>query len=216
MRSGNCIAVGTTVFFVLVLAAKSLRLKETLRSSCNFVPSCLGGKLFIMIIKEKIGNLKDIDIKGRVVDYLELEWYETNKRILHKKTKAAKEIVLKFLNKNKDLTEGDILYEDAKELIVVSIKPCAVMVIKPKSMYEIAYACYEIGNKHLPLFYENEELLVPYEAPLYKMLQASGFALIKEQRKLINRLRTSVLPHGYSSESKTLFSRILQLTSSNE
>ena len=174
------------------------------------------GLVIEMIIKEKIGNLKDTDIAGRVVDYLELEWYETTKRILHKKTKGGKEVILKFLTQAQSLTEDDILYKDAQALIVVSLKPCEVMVIKPKSMYEMAYACYEIGNKHLPLFYENDELLVPYEAPLYKMLQASGFDLIKDERKLLNQLKTSVMPHGHTGESKSLFSKILTLTSSNE
>ena len=169
-----------------------------------------------MIIKEKIGSIKDIDTNGRAIDYLELEWYETSKRILHKKTKGGKEVVLKFLNVNQNLTEGDLLYEDEKSLMVVSIKPCEVIVIKPTSMYQMAYVCYEIGNKHLPLFYENDELLVPYEAPLFKMLQVSGFNLIKEERKLLHQLKTSVMPHGHTGENKSLFSKILQLTSSNE
>jgi len=169
-----------------------------------------------MIIKEKIGSLEKIDINDRVIDYLELEWYETTKRILHKKTNAGEEVVLKFLNGSQNLTEGDVVYEDEQSLIVISIKPCEVIVIKPKSMYERSYVCYEIGNKHLPLFYENDELLVPYEAPLFKMLQASGFDLIKEERKLLNQLKTSVMPHGHSGKEKSLFSKILQLTSSND
>ena len=169
-----------------------------------------------MTIKEKIGSIKNIDVNGRAIDHLELEWYETNKRILHKKTIAGKEAVLKFLNGSQNLTEGDVVYEDEHSLIVVSIKPCDVIVIKPTSMYQMAYSCYEIGNKHLPLFYDKDELLVPYEAPLFKMLQASGFNLIKEERKLLNQLKTSVMPHGHAGENKSLFSKILQLTSSNE
>ena len=169
-----------------------------------------------MIIKEKIGSLEKIDINDRVIDYLELEWYETTKRILHKKTNAGEDVVLKFLNGSQNLTEGDVVYEDEQSLIVISIKPCEVIVIKPKSMYEMSYVCYEIGNKHLPLFYENDELLVPYEAPLFKMLQASGFDLIKEERKLLSQLKTSVMPHGHSGKEKSLFSKILQLTSSND
>ena len=169
-----------------------------------------------MIIKEKIGSLKKNEINDRAIDYLELEWYETTKRILHKRTNAGKEIVLKFLNQSQNLAEGDVLFEDKQELIVVSIKPCEAIVIRPNSMYEMAYVCYEIGNKHLPLFYENDELLVPYEAPLFKMLQASGFDLIKEERKLLSQLKTSVMPHGHSGKEKSLFSKILQLTSSND
>src|SRR4030095_16598542 len=100
-----------------------------------------------MIIREKIGSIEEIEIKGRVVDYLGLEWYETNKRILHKKTNNGKEIILKFLNGNQNLTEGDVVYENEQSIIVISIKPCEVIVIKPASMYEMAYVCYEIGNK---------------------------------------------------------------------
>src|SRR5688500_13002572 len=169
-----------------------------------------------MIIKEKIGSIKDIDTTGRVIDHLELEWYETSKRILHKKTNAGKEVVLKFLNGSQSLTEGDVIYKDERCLVVISIKSCEVIVIKPTSMYQMAYVCYEIGNKHLPLFYEKDELFVPYEAPLFKMLQASGFNLAKEERKLLNQLKTSVMPHGHAGENKSLFSKILQLTSSNE
>lgn len=166
-----------------------------------------------MIIKEKIGSIKDIDTSGRAIDYLELEWYEVTKRILHKKTNAGKEVVLKFLNGTQYLSEGDVVYVDFESLIVVSIKPCEAIVINPASMYEMAFVCYEIGNKHLPLFYDNDELLVPFEAPLFKMLQASGFNLGKEERKLINQIKTSVMPHAHAGEGKSLFSRILQLTS---
>ena len=154
-------------------------------------------------------------LSGQTIDYLKLEWYETSKRILHKRTNAGKEISLKFLNEAQNLQEGDVLYRDEQIIIAVFIKACEAIVIKPATMYEMAYVCYEIGNKHLPLFYENDELLVPYEAPLFRMLQASGFNPKLENRKLLQQLKTTVSPHGHA-ESKSLFSRILQLTSSNE
>ena len=81
-------------------------------------------------------------------------------------------------------------------------------------MYEMAYICYEIGNKHLPLFYENNQLMIPYEAPLLRVLQASGLKRLIEHRKLLHQLKTTVSPHGHS-DGKSLFSKILQLTSSN-
>ncbi len=168
-----------------------------------------------MIIKEKIGNIKDAALNGRVIDHLELEWYETSKRILHKKTKAGKDITLKFLNQNQHLAEGDILYEENQFLIIVTIKPCESIIIKPATMYEMAYICYEIGNKHLPLFYENGDLIIPYEAPLLKILQASGFNPVIEDRKLMHQLKTTVSAHHHT-DNKSLFSRILQLTSPNE
>ena len=168
-----------------------------------------------MIITKVIGNLKDITEAGRNIDYLELEWYETPKRILHKQTNSGKEISLKFLNQTQSLTEGDILYQDEQTLVVIQVRPCESIVIRPGSMYEMAYICYEIGNKHLPLFYENDELMIPYEAPLLRVFQASGLKPLIEHRKLLHQLKTTVSPHGHAG-GKSLFSKILQLTSSNE
>ena len=85
--------------------------------------------------------------------------------------------------------------------------------MQPASLYQMALDCYEIGNKHLPLFYEDDNLLIPYEAPLYHTLQASGFAPQLEKRKLLYPLRTTVLPHAHPGENKeSLFSKILKLT----
>lgn len=165
-----------------------------------------------MIVKEKTGNIKDIDMGGRMHDYLELEWYETSKKILHKRTASGTEIVLKLLNEKQGLTEGDLLYFDEQTAVIVSIKPCDSIVIKPSTMYEMAFVCYEIGNKHLPLFYNDGELMIPYEAPIFKTLESSGLSPQVESRKLLKQLKTTVSAHTHT-ETKSLFSRILQITS---
>jgi urease accessory protein len=163
-----------------------------------------------MLIKEKLQELSTYETTGRTIDRLVLEWYETNKRILHKRTTSGKEITIKFLQENQNLTQGDVLYEDAKTIIAVEIAACDVIVVKPKSMYETAAVCYEIGNKHLPLFYENDEVLVAYEAPLLRLLKTAGYDVAEGKRKLLNPLKTTVTPHGSSS----LFSKIMNLTAS--
>lgn len=165
-----------------------------------------------MLIQKKIGNIGSIDILEKNIDKVQLEWFESNKRILHKKTNAGIDISLKFLKENQQLTEGDILFEDKDILIVVEIKPCDAIVINPKSMQEMASLCYEIGNKHLPLFYFADELLTAFEKPLYNLLLSSGYDVKQGKRKLLHPLKTTVSPHGTSSE--TLFSKIMKLTSS--
>jgi urease accessory protein len=98
---------------------------------------------------------------------------------------------------------------------VVEVLACETIVLKPLSLYQMAHICYEIGNKHLPLFYDEDKLLIPYDAPVYRMLQASGFEPVLERRKLLNQFRTTVLPHTHRGERKeTLFTRILKLTAS--
>ena len=167
-----------------------------------------------MLVKEKIGNLELFAINNRNIDYVLLDWYETNKRILHKKTVLGRDISMKFLNENPQLGVGDIVYEDDFSLIAIDIKECDAIVIRPASMYEMAAVCYEIGNKHLPLFYQDEEIVVAYEVPLFTLLTAGGYNIEQAKRKLIHPLKTTVTPHGSSSNS--LFNRIMKLTTNPE
>ncbi len=164
-----------------------------------------------MMVKEKIGNVSNFPVENKVIDFLLLDWYETGKRILHKKTTSGQEVVMKFLGTNQQLTQGDILFADDNKLIVVEIIPCEALLIKPRSAFEIASICYEIGNKHLPLFYQEENLLVAYDAPLYRLLLSAGYNINKVEAKLVNPLKTSVSPHGNSGQD-SLFSKIMKLT----
>ena len=166
-----------------------------------------------MIIKEKVGNLNNVDIAGRMVDKLSLEWHETSKRIIHKQTVSGQNIILKFLNEVQQLEQDDVLYADVNIIIAIDILPCETIVIKPASMYQMALVCYEIGNKHLPLFYEASELLLPYEAPLFRLLQGIDIEVERQHRKLLRQLRTSVPSHEHHSSESLLF-KVLKLTTS--
>jgi urease accessory protein len=84
-------------------------------------------------------------------------------------------------------------------------------VIAPQNMFEMASICYEIGNKHLPLFYADDELLIPFEVPIFRLLTAQGFLVKQEDRQLLQPLTTTVTPHG----SESLFSKIMKLTTTS-
>ena len=165
-----------------------------------------------MLVNEKLGNLQSYYVSGRVIDVVKLEWYETLKRIIHKRTTGGRELTMKFLQASPQLTQDDIIYADQELIISVEIEPCETIILQPATMYEMAYLCYEIGNKHLPLFYENEQLLIPYEAPLERMLKGGGFTIAIEKRKLLRQITSSVSPHFHNGEGGSLFSRIMQLT----
>jgi urease accessory protein len=166
-----------------------------------------------MLVKEKIGNLELFAINNRNIDYVLLDWYETNKRILTKKTVLGRDVSMKFLNERPQLGVGDIIYEDDFGLIAIDINECDAIVIRPRSMYEVAAVCYEIGNKHLPLFYQEEEILVAFDGPLFDLLTKAGYAVEKAARKLMAPLKTTVSPHGSSA---SLFNRIIKLTTDPE
>ncbi|MFI1770584.1 urease accessory protein UreE [Thalassobellus citreus] len=162
-----------------------------------------------MIITAK-NQAKSSSLKPTGIEvFIDFEWFETNKRIQHKMARNGKSFRLKFLNENPNFRQGDILIQVDNTNYVVNIIPCDCIVIIPKNNFETASICYEIGNKHLPLFYEKERLFVPFDRPLFRQLIAMGFEVYEDKRQLLTPLRTSVSPHGYSS---TLFSKIMNLT----
>ncbi|WPQ64920.1 urease accessory protein UreE [Chitinophaga sancti] len=165
----------------------------------------------MILINSIQGNINTVDIAARGVDPLPLEWFETGKKIMRRHTRNGVEIGWKVVKGLPVLQDGDILWMDEKVVIAVSILPAAAIVLTPVTMLDMATICYEIGNKHLPLFIVNEEVLVPYEDPLFRWLEAKGYAPKQEQRVLTNMLRSNVQPHEHGSGS-TLFSKILQLT----
>ena len=149
-----------------------------------------------MLIQQKSGNLNSSPT-NKTIDYLSLEWYETNKRILHKFTQSGKEVTLRFLKENQKLTQGDIIYQDNESIIAIDVVPCEAIIIHPDNMYEMAAICYEIGNKHLPLFFENDELLVPFEMPLFNLLNAAY--LVNNDSRHTLHFHSSVITFSFVS-----------------
>lgn len=168
-----------------------------------------------MLVTEKYENLNSSEISNKNIDTLRIEWYETSKRILHKTTKSGISVTLKFLNENPNLKEGDILWQNENSLIVVEIIPVECIVITTDSVIAAAALCYEIGNRHLPLFYEESELLIPYDTPLYNLLHSSGYIMRIEERKLNHPFKTSVLPHVQVSGNGSIQAKILQPSTSS-
>ncbi|RAJ10898.1 urease accessory protein [Chitinophaga skermanii] len=165
-----------------------------------------------MLIREIVGHVLNIDISNRTQDILDIEWYETTKRIARRTTRNGQDIALKLLQEKMRLQDGDILHMDEQQVIIIHIKPCEVLRIAPVNMREMAAICYEIGNKHLPLYIEGEALLIPYEAPIDRWLQASGYNAEKTTTQLLHPLQTSVTPHGNDT---SLFTKILQFAAGN-
>ena len=165
-----------------------------------------------MIIESVIGNIANTDISHRTVDLLQLEWFETTKRIQRKKSQLGREIAIRFLKEGQRLQQGDILLLDVSHAVVVDIIPSDAIVVSPRSLLEMGSVCYEIGNKHLPLFIQNDQVLMPFEEPIYRWLLASGYATEKQHTRLTNLLNANVQPHSHGSGGSSLFAKIMGLS----
>lgn len=167
-----------------------------------------------MIIQQIIGNTQTQSIEGLEIDLLEIEWFEATKRIQRRRTNAGMEIAIKFIQEGQRLHQDDILYQDVKKVVVVHIKPCEAIVMTPASLLEMGTICYEIGNKHLPLFIQNDQIMMPFEMPMFRWLEASGYSPEKQEIQLLHLLKSNVAPHGHGSTS--LFTKILNIAASND
>jgi urease accessory protein len=144
-----------------------------------------------MLVTEIIGNINFFNTNNRKIDYLILEWHETNKRILHKKTIGGLDVIMEFVKQNPSLSEGDIIYEDDFNVIAIEIKECETIVLLPKSMLEMGRMCNEIGESGQQVFYQSDEILIAFEDSLFRSLSAAGYDMSVENRKLVTPLLKS-------------------------
>lgn len=146
-----------------------------------------------MIITEITRNINR-EQNNKRHDLLSIEWYESTKRIQRLRTTEGMDIAVKLLGKTSCLQDGDILYEDEEKIVVVTIRPCEVIKVMAIDFLQIAFVSSEIGNKHLPLFVEANELLMPYERSMYEWLTKNGFDPVCCMHQLLNPLHANVDP----------------------
>ena len=148
-----------------------------------------------LIIQTILGNQTELSEQGRLnsqsLDYVTLQWYEADRRILRTTTRNGLDIAFKLLKEGQRLRHGDVVYLNDQLAIIIDIEPSEVMVLSPQTLPEMARACYEIGNKHTPLFLDGNELLLPYDKPLFEWLAAAGFAPQRDHRRLSEQLRAN-------------------------
>lgn len=147
------------------------------------------------------GNIFLSDEKhDKYTDFLELEWFETEGRILRKHTVGNQEIGFRNLSGN-PLKNGDIIFEDDSQRIVVKILPCLCIIFSPQTPKEMASIAFEIGNRHLPIsFTDKKEILIAHEVAVFHLFEKKGYAMRVEER-VIEQAQTLKM-HQWSKKTK--------------
>lgn len=143
-----------------------------------------------MIIESIKSDITEEQLKDLQIDYVDINWYETKKRIHRLTTRKGAEIGIKLNDDDskRGLRQGDVLVVREGKAIVVNIKECDCIVVEAKDKKTIAKVCYEVGNRHAPLFYgENDEQFVMlYDKPTFEMLKKLGVNPVKKSVKICN------------------------------
>ena len=150
-----------------------------------------------------LGKQSTLDLTHQTIDTVHLQWFESTRRIMLKTSAAGREVAFKLFKEGQSLEHGDVVHLDDALAIVVEIEPCEVIVLSPAILPDMARVCYEIGNKHAPLFLDGDELLLPPDEPLFRWLVQAGFNPTKQIRRLSHALRSNSAhghAHGHSDE----------------
>lgn len=141
-----------------------------------------------MIIEKVIGNVATLEEKAPHVERVYMQSDDLVKRIQRVVTDHGNEIGIR-LKENRDLIDGDVLYMDERNMIVVSVKDDDLLVIMPTSIQQMGEIAHQLGNRHLPAQFEGNEMLVQYDYLVEDLLRQLSIPYKREQRKVKQAFR---------------------------
>ncbi|XKI10185.1 urease accessory protein UreE [Sporosarcina sp. ANT_H38] len=152
-----------------------------------------------MLIVEKIminiNNMEKEEVEKRHIEKVYLESSHLVKRVQLVKTDHGQEIGIR-LKESRDLVAGDVLYMDDKNLIMIEVISDDLLVISPRSLHEMGTIAHQLGNRHLPAQFEDDDMLVQYDYLVEDLLKELQITYKREDRKVKQAFRHIGHSHG--------------------
>lgn len=136
-----------------------------------------------VILAEILGNLRDMDYSDKRVEKVAVEWFELDKRFLRKTTDQGRDVGINIESCNR-LQQGDVLYINGPNIIVVELSKTEAIVFEPQTMKEMALICYQLGNRHAPIFLEENQVLTPLDQTIVSFFNKLNIPVRVERRRL--------------------------------
>ncbi len=157
-----------------------------------------------MLCEKVFGKVEDFDLSEKKIEYVDIEWHEAFKKIHRKVTDQGSDVGIRMDDSvlSRGLFQGDVIYLDEEVAVVVNTPPCEVIEIKTTDGHDMmaAKACYEIGNRHAPLFWGEtyDTFITIYDEPMMAMLsKIHGVIAEKKVVKLDFDRRISAAIHNH-------------------
>jgi len=144
--------------------------------------------LIVEQIVTNIENMEKAEVEKRHIEKVYLESADLVKRIQRVTTDHNNEIGIR-LKDPRDLVAGDVLYMDDKNMIVIDVLSDDLLVIQPRSLKEMGTIAHQLGNRHLPAQFEDDEMLVQYDYLVEELLQSLQISYKREDRKVKQAFR---------------------------
>lgn len=117
-------------------------------------------------------------------DFLPLQWYEVNRRIIKRKTVKGVEISLNRPPYT-PISDGEIVYQNSDIQVIGKIEPCLCIVLNSSDIELIGSFCFDVGNRHLPVFKIDDKFVVSYDGHLYKALSIKYKGLVNVEEHVL-------------------------------
>lgn len=158
-----------------------------------------------MICEKILGKLTDGEFSGKKVDYVDIHWDEAFKKLHRKTSQGGTELGIRLDDSvlTRGLNQDDVLAVEGDTVYAVNIPPCEVIVVTVDEHHPhmVAKVCYEIGNRHAPLFWGAKEgtFITPYNEPMRVMLdKLHGVSTELKESKLDFDRRISASVHSHT------------------
>ena len=110
----------------------------------------------MLIVYQSASSFSEAEIRGKQEDTLALTWEQRRWVRGRFTTRRGREIALAL-----PLVPGAIIHVEAEWYVRVEAIPEPLLAIKPDGPRESVRLAFEIGNRHFPLAFDGETILVP-------------------------------------------------------
>lgn len=137
---------------------------------------------------------REEDFAYFIVDELWLSSADLTRRIFRKKTKFGREMKAS-LPRGCILRPGDVLAVEDDHVIVVRVDPQWLLTIRPTGFAQQVEVAHQLGNRHIPIQVNENEILVQYLPVLERLCEALGVAHEKVYSSLDKPFLHVFAPH---------------------
>ncbi|WDF33243.1 urease accessory protein UreE [Arthrobacter agilis] len=148
-----------------------------------------------MIVESVLFNLHDLDpetaeeLKSLHCEKVVLPGPELTKRIQRLSTDHGRELGLRLPAGSGDLRDGDVLLREETNLVMVSVLPTDVLIIKPADIGQALFTAHSLGNRHLQAQFLTADgddtahvMVVQYDHTVESFLASHGVAYERRDR----------------------------------
>jgi urease accessory protein len=159
-----------------------------------------------MICEKILGKLTDDEFAGKEVDYVDFQWDEAFKKLHRKTSRGGVDVGINLDDAvlTRGLLQDDVLAVEGDTVIAVNVEEAEAIkiMVEKGNLSTIAKVCYEIGNRHAPLFRGEDEFtfLTPFNGPMLTMIdKIPGLStdVVEEKFDFETRISTSVSSHTH-------------------